>query len=69
VSPPPELQLSKLTTANPPSPSDVDLVTDFVIASDVITDSDSGFVTNFVIASVTVTESDSENVMNLAIAI
>ena len=58
-------QLPNLTTA-PPSPSDVDLVTDFVIASDVVTDSDSGFVTNFVIASVIATESDSENVMNLA---
>jgi len=69
VSPPPEVQTSNLTTAAPPSPSDVDLVTDFVIASDVVTDSDSGFVTDLMIASVIATESDSENVMNLAIAI
>ncbi len=69
MSPPPELQMPNLTTAAPPSPSDVDLVIDLVIASDVVTESDSGFVTNFVIASVIATESDSENVMNLARAI
>ncbi len=64
MSPPPEVQTSNLTTAAPPSPSDVDLVIDFVIASDVVIESDSTFVTDFVIESVIATESDSENIMN-----
>ena len=40
--------------------SDSDLVTDLVIASDVVTESDSDLVTDLVIASDVVIESDSD---------